>query len=865
MKTESRQTIVAEIIGLALLYFAAARVGQLLALPPGNVTPVWIPSGIILAAVLWRGHRIWPGIFLGAFAGNVWAYFQTDSVSAVLRCLAAGTANGIGDTLGAVGGAYLITRTTGSQNPFDTVRNVLRFLFYGVVLGSAVSAICGVTALSLTGFVPWPHYGNALVTWWTGDGVGILLLTPLLWAWQTGGWRNCRFGWEELLFAVGLIPVSFTALAWVPDVPGLVILPAFLWVIFRFDRRVAFSLLFLEAAAVIGLTIAGRGPFIVGNVNNSLVGLQFFLALMTIPSLVVSGVLAEAAQLRAQLKDRNQELHVHVERRTAQLARELTGRQQAEAKARDSEECYRTVVENDIFPIFVSQDLKFVYLNPAAVQLFGAQRAEQLVGQSVLARIHPDYHAGIRQQNVQLESGQRNAVPAQDEIYLRLNGTQVPVEVTAAPFHHETMAGVVVFARDIGVQRAAEQELAATLTQLREAQQQLARKEKLRSLGQMANGIAHDFNNALSPILGFSEILLKQPAILANPQQLRQWLTYINTAATDAGKIVARIREFSRQEIAGADFRTIDLNPLIRQVIDLTEPRWKSQAQAAGRRIHVLSDLQPVPAILGEEFAIREVLTNLVFNAIDALPDGGMITLGTAVEGGFVRLWVSDTGAGMTEEVRQRCLEPYFTTKGENGTGLGLAMVQGIVQRHSGTLDIESGVDRGGTRITIRLPILRADSAGAVLAEKSWRIPPRRILVVDDEPLLCLLIESFLTTDNHAVTAVTTGSAALAQLTTGRFDVVITDLSMPEINGEELAAEISQIAPRVPVILMTGFGDLMKADGRTRPHIQTILSKPITEAKLRTALAEATLERAAGLAVENSKGGPSGTNLWHAS
>ena len=191
-------TTALEIGLLALLYFVTARLGQLLAIPPGNITPVWIPSGIILAAVLIRGYRVWPGIFLGAFAGNVWAYFSTESLGAMLRCLLAGTANGIGDTLCAVGGAYLITRTTGGRDLFGRAADVIRFIVFGVVLGSGVSALFGVTALGLAGYVPWSHYLHSLTTWWAGDAVGIIVITPMLLVWQAG-WRGCRFGREELL------------------------------------------------------------------------------------------------------------------------------------------------------------------------------------------------------------------------------------------------------------------------------------------------------------------------------------------------------------------------------------------------------------------------------------------------------------------------------------------------------------------------------------------------------------------------------------------------------------------------------------------------------------------------------------------
>jgi len=170
----------AEIVGLALVYVGTARLGQWFAIAPGNITPLWIPSGIILATVWCRGYRLWPGIFLGAFAGNAWAYWSTESAAALGKCLLAASANGLGDSLCAVVGVYLIRRTTGGRNPLHRAADMLHLILYGGVLATGISAVCGVTSLSLTGLLPWSQYGHALWTWWVGGGMGVLVFTPLL-------------------------------------------------------------------------------------------------------------------------------------------------------------------------------------------------------------------------------------------------------------------------------------------------------------------------------------------------------------------------------------------------------------------------------------------------------------------------------------------------------------------------------------------------------------------------------------------------------------------------------------------------------------------------------------------------------------
>jgi signal transduction histidine kinase len=247
-------------------------------------------------------------------------------------------------------------------------------------------------------------------------------------------------------------------------------------------------------------------------------------------------------------------------------------------------------------------------------------------------------------------------------------------------------------------------DLKQALVELRATEQQLAQTQRLSAVGTMASGIAHDFNNALMLIMGSGEILLSD----AERQRLTKenaipLLQDILTAARDASTLVGQLRRFSRSGDTEEVHQPVNLNWLVEQAVSFTKPKWNTQALGAGSEIHVEVDFHEIPVILGDEARLRDAVTNLIFNAVDAMPKGGLLTLRTRAEGDSVILEVSDTGIGMTEEVRRSCFEPFFTTKGQEGTGLGLAMVHGITQHHSGTIAIASKLGKG-TTFTLRLP-----------------------------------------------------------------------------------------------------------------------------------------------------------------
>jgi len=247
-------------------------------------------------------------------------------------------------------------------------------------------------------------------------------------------------------------------------------------------------------------------------------------------------------------------------------------------------------------------------------------------------------------------------------------------------------------------------ELEQAFAELRGSRQLLTQTHHLSVLGTMASGIAHDFNNALMLIMGSGEILLHdaEHELLTNENAI-SLLKDILTAARDASTLVNQLREFSKSGDTGELHQPVDLNSVTEQAVSFTKPKWDTQAFMAGSKIRVELDLQDVPVILGDAGRLRDAIINLIFNSVDAMPNGGTLTLRTREEGAAVRLEISDTGIGMTEEERRNCCKPFFTTKGQRGTGLGLAMVSRITQLHLGTIDVTSELGHGST-FTLRLP-----------------------------------------------------------------------------------------------------------------------------------------------------------------
>jgi signal transduction histidine kinase/ActR/RegA family two-component response regulator len=391
--------------------------------------------------------------------------------------------------------------------------------------------------------------------------------------------------------------------------------------------------------------------------------------------------------------------------------------------------------------------------------------------------------------------------------------------------------------------------------ELRQTQNAMVQQERLRALGQMASGIAHDINNAISPITLYVDAILTHETGFS--QRTREQLEIIQRAADDVAHTVARMGEFYRQRQAPLPLVPVEVDRILRETLELTRARWSDMAQQRGIVItpKIETDFTSGnPIVMAIESEMREALVNLVLNATDAMPEGGKLTLraGHALESGKdvarrVFIEVVDTGIGMDETTRRSCLEPFFTTKGERGTGLGLAMVYGIAQRHGVDIDIQSAPGEGTTfRLTFPQGAPAAQSTASLRIQK---LPSHTsILIVDDDPVLLTSLREVLVHDGHAVQTANGGRVGIeafldAQESGKPFRVVITDLGMPHVDGRAVAAAIKAAAPSTAIIMLTGWGQRLVAAGDIPPEVVAVLSKPPRINELRRHIAQYMEER----------------------
>jgi signal transduction histidine kinase/CheY-like chemotaxis protein len=371
------------------------------------------------------------------------------------------------------------------------------------------------------------------------------------------------------------------------------------------------------------------------------------------------------------------------------------------------------------------------------------------------------------------------------------------------------------------------EELSHYIAEQDRIRQQYAQIEKLSALGELASGVAHDFNNTLAGILGRAQLLLGTK----DPERIEAGLKLIIKTAKDGAKTIKRIQDFARQR-RDHDFQPVSLDQLLLDVREITRPRWKSRAEADGVHINLALQLGSDNAlVMGDESELREVLINMVFNAVDAMPEGGTLALATREVDGQIEVSVTDTGTGMSEEVRSRVFDPFFTTKGKAGMGLGLAVGYGIIRRHEGTVSVESEPGRG-TTFRIKLPVVM----GALAVEPSAELPPLKlvettpndthVLVVDDEEHVRVLLKDILESEGYRVTLASGGREALALLGRETFDGVFTDLGMQGMSGWELAHAVRELDAQIPLAVVTGWGEVVGSSEQTAARVDWIVAKP---------------------------------------
>jgi len=387
--------------------------------------------------------------------------------------------------------------------------------------------------------------------------------------------------------------------------------------------------------------------------------------------------------------------------------------------------------------------------------------------------------------------------------------------------------------------RRSRRELIAVNQELERAHGRIVETERLRAIGELASGVAHHLNNLLAVVLGRVQIALRRAE---DEGEVTRNLEIAERGVLDAGEVIRRMSVFSRAQ-AMPEWVPVKLNELAEEVIEMTRPRWQAEAQIRGIEIDLRLEAGEVPPAAGDPAPLREVLMNLIFNAIEALPHGGEIAITTWSEDKAVFCSVVDTGIGMAPSVQKRAMEPFFTTKGFASTGLGLSVAYGIIRRHGGELSIDS-VENRGTTVTFRLiaaePAQPADSAPpARLSEKL------RILLIDDDPQVRAVVGELLTMNGHTVIAAGGGLEGLARLDgDDEIDLVLTDLGMPGMTGWDVARAAKARRPDIRVGIITGWGEEERSRFEEQAVADFVLPKPITRAVLMAAIAQYTLPRA---------------------
>jgi len=370
---------------------------------------------------------------------------------------------------------------------------------------------------------------------------------------------------------------------------------------------------------------------------------------------------------------------------------------------------------------------------------------------------------------------------------------------------------------------------------LRQSQRAAVRQARLHAFSEMAGGVVHDFNNMLMILMSLADLMARE-APPAEESDMGSYVATMQTVLEDAAKTISRLHYFCRPRQDDDLYMPADLKRLVEEAIKLARPKWHDAAQAQGRDIGISLDLKRVDPFPCNASEMREAIFHLILNAVDAMPQGGTLSvaLNSTPEG--IEIRVGDTGIGMPEEVRTRCMDPFYSTKDQTGTGLGLPMVHGILCRHAGALQVTSAPGEGST-FHILLPRDNGGTQAALPAADTIASRPLRILLAEDDDRLRELITLQMESMGHTVASAADGNQALAIFHTAPFDLILTDLSMPRLNGIALVDAARQLTAEIPVIMLTGYGAMLLPDGERPPGVDILLAKPVTRDNLAAAIA----------------------------
>ena len=494
-------------------------------------------------------------------------------------------------------------------------------------------------------------------------------------------------------------------------------------------------------------------------------------------------------------------------------------------KIRESEEKYRTVVESALDGVCaLGEDYRLKFINQRFADILGFTR-EELINMDVREFLDEEGRKVVADREEQRKRGIALAPSFESTIFGK-DGRMRNVEISARTIKDSRGdVSTIAILKDI--------------TEKKKMEEELFRAEKLSAIAEMASGVAHDFNNALAAILGNTQLLL----YTAHDQETKETLQTIAKVAQDSAHTVRRLQDFTKKRVP-QELSGVDVNSIIKDSIEITKPKWKDEAQRKGVPIEIVSTLEEIPPVSGNDSELRGVLTNMILNAIEAMPEGGKIEISTSKKRGGVIIQISDTGIGIAEEAKKKIFEPFYTTKPFTNTGLGLSMSYGIIKRFGGEIEVVSELGYG-TTFTIILPVGEAEKEEAVSPQTIKQGRKARILVIDDEEVVRSVLSRTLANVNHQVTLAADGEKGVQLFQEGKYDMVLTDLGMPGMSGWEVCRIIKKISPDTPVGMITGWGAEMSQSKMDEYGLDFLISKPFDLNRILNVVAE-TMESKGG-------------------
>jgi PAS domain S-box-containing protein len=790
---------VAQLGVLAALYFFAAKLSLLLAIPPGYATAVWPPSGLAVAAILLGGNRLWPGVWLGAALANLSVH--DSGIAAVLI--------GTGNALEALVAAALIRRSMGVPQRFESGEDVFKFVAVAAA-ASALAAAIGVSAIALTGSTGLTDFASNGWTWWQGDLTGIIVFAPLILFWTARPSRGLSTSKkiEATLFALLLAVAGYivfgsgmTSLGFSPALL-LLTFPLIIWAALRFEQlEVAAAITALCAIAVV-YTIVGRGPFVSSSVNASLLLLLAFVSIVAVTGLVLSAVVGQRRRATEALHQSRDELELRVSLRTQELEQanqalrqDIVVRTKLEDELRRSEEKFRLLVGGirDYAVFMLDPEGRIASWNAGAESIKG-YKAEEIIGEH-FSRFYPQEAIDAKFPQMELEVAARVGRFEDEGWRLRKDGTAfwANVIITALFDSSGQLRGYAKVTRDMTERRRI-----------------VALEQSERKMNEFLAMLGHELRNPLAPIRNALDLM----RIQSNGDSRLEWArSVIDRQLTQLTRLVDDLLDIGRISSGKIVLHRepIEINAAVQRAVEASRPL----ADASKHTLDVRFSREPL-AVDGDLTRLSQAVLNLLTNAIKYTPPGGRIEVDVEREDALAVVRVKDSGIGMSAELIPQVFDLFVQgerslDRSEGGLGIGLTLVKRLVSLHGGIVSVHSDGPGHGSEFCISLPAL-AQSAAPRQTEPAAAAAPAhrrsRVLIVDDNRDSADTLAALLEAWGHDVRTLYDGPSAITAAAEFQPKVVLLDIGLPKMNGYEVAAQLRKTAKGRSLILVafTGYG-----------------------------------------------------------